>query len=131
MGLFSRWRKSNHVLRLAKVLGTASDSVEALLDSSKDQALHVLLDLCESDPDCTAVMVDHRLDREMVAEIYHRLLAIGAGQWVGYHYVPVSVVAHATLLSQAAEGFAAAESRSDSERVAADLLETVQNGRFA
>lgn len=130
MGVIRRWRKSNMVLRLARALGPGDPDV-AVLDSSRDDALRELLDLCESDVDCAAVIRSLNLDRPTLEDLYWRLLAAGAGQWIGAHYVPVSVIAYARLLEPAAEGILSAESRNEVQRVAIALIDAVEKGGFA
>jgi hypothetical protein len=93
-------RKQWVLRRISRVLGAPLDlsrKVDALLSgkpSKKDHAIEELLDLCESDSILRQTMDTYRADREILYRFYSMLIANGAGQWVGGHFVAVSALAY-------------------------------------
>jgi len=92
VGVFASFSKSGKLLKIARVLGTPQHADDFLASMKSGQnprtaAENALYDLCEGDIKCRAVMEKHGATRETLREVYWKLLAGGAGQWVGAHYV--------------------------------------------
>ena len=64
----------------------------------REKAEEALLDYCEADRNIRAVMAQFKVSRDALGEIYSRLLAAGAGQWAGGHYVAASAIAYPDTL---------------------------------
>ncbi len=93
--MFRSLKKSGRLKRISKVLG-AEASVDNFVFSlgseagPKAQALCVLFDLCEADPDLSEVLTIYSADRVQLKATYIALIGNGAGQWVRGHYVAAS-----------------------------------------
>ena len=67
--------------------------------SRRTDALSDLLDYCTAKPGIQEVMRSFDLDRTELEELYGTLLAAGAGQWVGGHWLAASTLADPDSLS--------------------------------
>ena len=100
MGIIHSFRKQRKLRRISRVLGASFDTsrmVDELVSgkpSKKDRALDDLLDLCESDSFLRQTTEAEGADRETLRALYRMLMANGAGQWVGGHFVAVSGLAY-------------------------------------
>jgi hypothetical protein len=100
MGIISSLRKQRRLRRISRALGAPLDTSRFLDDlvsgkpSNRDRALEDLLDLCESDALLRQTMEAHGANRETLRELYQMLIANGAGQWVGGHFVAVSALGY-------------------------------------
>jgi hypothetical protein len=100
MGVISSLRKQRKIRRISRALGAPLDTsrfIDELTSgkpSKRDQALEDLFDLCESDSLLRQTMDAHGATRETLLELYKMLIANGAGQWVGGHYVAVSALGY-------------------------------------
>jgi hypothetical protein len=100
MGVLRSLRKQRKLRRISRALGAPFDG-SRLIDelvfvkpSKKEKALQNLCDLCESDPRLRQTMEAHGANREVLRELYKLLIANGAGQWVGGHFVAASALAY-------------------------------------
>lgn len=100
MGVIRSLRKQWKLRRISRALDASFDSsrfIDELVSdkrSKKELALEDLFKLCESDRRLREIMDEHRVDRESLREFYWSLMANGAGQWVGGHFVPASALAY-------------------------------------
>ncbi len=100
MDVIRSLRKQWKLRRISRALGAPSNSsrfIDELVSdkhSKKKLALEDLLNLCESDRLLRQTMDEHRVDRETLREFYWLLMANGAGQWVGGHFVAASALAY-------------------------------------
>jgi len=100
MGIISSLRKQRKLRRISRVLSGPLDTsrfIDELTSgkpSKRDQALEDLFDLCDSDPLLRQTMEAYGANRETLLELYKMLIANGAGQWVGGHYVAVSALGY-------------------------------------
>lgn len=100
MGFISSLIKQRRIGRISRVLGAPLDTSRFIEDlttgkpSKHNQALDDLLDLCESDSDLHKAMQAHGATRETLRALYKMLIANGAGQWVGGHFVAVSALCY-------------------------------------
>ena len=123
MGLLRSLSKSLKLRKISKVLGeplwSRGFGVESLLDRSgrKDAVLEQLFDLAESDPGVRLVMQQHAASRDTLKQVYVRLCAAGAGQWVKGHWVPASTLVFGQTLDYALRRLAAGAPQRD------DILE--------
>lgn len=90
-----------------------------------------MYDFCQSDPDCRCVLDRHSASRSDLEQLFWMLRAAGAGQWVGRHYVPVSVLMHPRLLDYALSHLESGDVHQNQEQLAADLIALVERGKFA
>jgi len=85
--------------RISRELGrhlTVGQMVREIL-AGRDRhqkASEALLDYCEADPTVRQVMREFQASRESLTAVYWRLVADGAGQWRGGHYVAASALAY-------------------------------------
>lgn len=99
MDMIRSLRKQWKLRRISRVLGAPIDISHFIDDlvsdkhSKKELALEDLLKLCESDRLLRQIMEEHRVDRETLSAFYWLLMANGAGQWVGGHFVPAAALA--------------------------------------
>lgn len=108
MGFFYSIKKSTRLRKISKILEGKITTEELLAfnrPSKKDKALEQLYDLCQSDPPVLEVMKRYKVDRNVLSDIYHKLLASGAGQWVNGHYVAASALAYAFTLDYLLDKF--------------------------
>lgn len=92
--MFRTFRFNMKVARLARVLGAPFDLQQyrtRALDP-KAEALEELLDICIDEPALSSIIFDAGTTRDEMRSIYHTLIANGAGQWIGRHYVAVSAI---------------------------------------
>jgi len=97
MGVFRSLTKQWKLRRISRALGAPLPKTIQDLASharKRERALDQLLDLCESDPGRWQIMQAHNADRETLHALYLELVANGAGQWEGGHFVPVSALAY-------------------------------------
>ena len=100
MGIIRSLRKQMKLRRISRVLGALFDAARWVDElgsggtSEKDRALEDLLDLCESDFQLRQIMDAHGANRETLSELYWMLIANGAGQWAGGHFVAASALAY-------------------------------------
>jgi hypothetical protein len=116
MGFFYSIKKSARLRKISKILGGKITTEELLAfnrHSKKEEAFEQLYDLCQSDPPVSEVMKKYKADRNVLSDIYHKLLASGAGQWVSGHYVAVSALAYAFTLDYLLDKFTKKEFTSD------------------
>ena len=86
--------KLNKISRIiAKDMGNFS--VERILDSTssrkKEKAVADIFKFCETDRFVKKELEHHRVGKKELEELYLLLLANGAAQWVGGHFVLVSI----------------------------------------
>lgn len=99
MSLFSIVRRNAKLPRLMRRIGRTlgPDEMYLILRSGEpgdhDRALNELLDMICTDPDLSRVMRSHSTSRAQLEEIYHILIAAGAGQWVRGAYVAAAAIA--------------------------------------
>ena len=68
---------------------------EILSDSDRmDVAEDALLDYCEQQPAIQALLKEFQISRNDLKELYHQLIAVGAGQWACGHWVAASALAY-------------------------------------
>lgn len=93
--IWRSFRKSLRIIDISKKV-TYSNKVgnifESLLESEnkKQEGLHKLWEMIETDPYLSAVIKHHNADRTMLEKIYTQIETSGAGQFVKGHYIPVS-----------------------------------------
>jgi hypothetical protein len=102
-------RRKSELRRISRILGQpVSLRVEMLFSDAKRNALQDLLDLILGDPTLFSLLQRYDASREDLQELYHALLASGAGQWVRGHWVAASALCYGFtlefLLARAAEG---------------------------
>lgn len=101
MGFFAGISKSFRLRKISKSLANPAINLESLMSfnqTESEQALEELFDLCESDQNVRIVMDKHNASRKTLKEVYHRLCASGAGQWVSGHYVAASAFSYPSIL---------------------------------
>ncbi len=123
---FQSLRRSRKLRKISGQLARPTSSVESSLSGEKESALDQLLDLCESDPDISRVVESAGLDREALTEIYWRLMAAGAGQWVGGRFVAAATLAYPETLEYAIRELGP---DADPRPVAFRLIEYFEGGR--
>jgi hypothetical protein len=93
------------------ILGEPITSVGMLLSGAADSAKEELYDFILGDPALYALLQKHGATRNDLTNIYHGLLAAGAGQWVRGHWVSASALCYGFtlefVLSRFREGEAA------------------------
>ncbi len=87
LGIIFSIKKSFKLKKIYKVLGEDS--------TPKEKALDELLKLCESDKYVSLVTSRYGANRDVLVDIYNKLLLYGAGQWADGHWVPASSLAYA------------------------------------
>jgi len=93
--------RSAELKRISRELGSERPvSAADLLSGSGryDAALRALLDYCVSRPELAQIMGDFDATRATLEKVYHILLASGAGQWAGGHFVAASALAYPDTL---------------------------------
>lgn len=60
-----------------------------------------LLDYCEQQPAIQALLKEYQISRHDLQELYHQIIAEGAGQWACGHWVPASTLAYPESLRYA------------------------------
>src|SRR3989344_3586084 len=95
-------RKSTKLRKLQSALANIPlpQDVSALISWSekRENLLSEYVDFCLADPGVFKVMKDFNITKKDIKEIYNQLLASGAGQWQGGHYVALSTLAYAQPL---------------------------------
>ncbi len=80
---------------------------EILSSDRKASAEEALLDYCERQPPIQALLIEFKISRQNLQELYHQLITAGAGQWTLGHWVAASALAYPEslryLLSQRGE----------------------------
>jgi ribosomal protein S14 len=81
--------------RLSRSTLAHPDYLRQLLSGTDPHAgaEEALLDYCESQPAIRAVMREFQVSRNTLRELYHQLVAAGAGQWACGHWVAASALA--------------------------------------
>lgn len=84
---------------ISRELGRELDPEQAMREllsgpGRREKAEGALLDYCEADRDIRDLMAQFNVSRDTLREVYSRLLAAGAGQWGGGHYVAASAIAY-------------------------------------
>ena len=64
----------------------------------REKLLNEYIDFCLTDTGISKVVKDFNITKKDIKEIYNQLLASGAGQWQGGHYVALSTLAYAQPL---------------------------------
>ncbi|MXX70275.1 MAG: hypothetical protein F4Y73_00140 [Gemmatimonadetes bacterium] len=86
--------------RISRSLGRQRSPEQALDDllhggsSQRIDARSDLLDYCVAKPGILEVMQSFDLDRSDLEDLYFALMAVGAGQWAGGHWVAASALAY-------------------------------------
>ena len=65
----------------------------------RHRAIEQLAAHCAQMPALADVIHKHRLGSAHLEEFFRQLERVGAGQWVGGHYVPASAISHGSSLS--------------------------------
>jgi hypothetical protein len=87
--------------RISKQLGGSVDPSQFFQEMHTDRrttAEDTLFDYCESQPGVQDVMNEFQVSRDDLREVYHLLLAAGAGQWACGHWVAASALAYPEAL---------------------------------
>ena len=138
MGLWKFFRASQRrgkeLRRVSGILGEPISSVEMLLSGAADSAKEELYDLILGDPALYALLQKHGATRNDLTNIYHGLLAAGAGQWVRGHWVAASALCYGFtlefVLSRFREGEAAHKNpREIWEPIAFEVVEYFAKGK--
>lgn len=83
-----------HPVELDKPLDTM------MQDSIKQEHIQeTLLDYCERQPEIKKIMMESKVSRSDLKELYTQLLLAGAGQWTCGHWVPASSIAYPESLN--------------------------------
>lgn len=90
---------SRPLQKISQELGRSLDPnkiMDDILSGSdhNDNAEEALLDHCEQQPSIQALLREFNVSRKEFQELYHRLIAAGAGQWTCGHWVPASALAY-------------------------------------
>lgn len=85
--------------RVCQELGRERSSQEMVQEMTgastrMSDARAALFDYCEGHPEVAQVMAEHGITCEALEELYGTLLAGGAGQWAGGHFVAASALAY-------------------------------------
>jgi hypothetical protein len=79
----------------------AEDMIQERMNDSPNRSTATRVDLfeyCGSNPETRAVLAEFGCNREGLTELYQKLLASGAGQWAGGHWVAASAIAYPETL---------------------------------
>ena len=91
-------RKSIRLKRLQSVLANIPLPKDALTliswSEKREKLLNEYIDFCLEDPGVFKIVKDFDIAKKDIKEIYGQLLASGAGQWQGGHYVALSTLAY-------------------------------------
>jgi hypothetical protein len=80
-------------------LGRPFDQKELFSDSGRrGSAKKALLDYCEQQPSTQALLIEFKISRQDLQELYTQLIMVGAGQWVCGHWVAASAIAYPEAL---------------------------------
>lgn len=84
--------------KISQQLGRPIDPnrlMEEMLSSSdrSTDAEDALFDYCEQQPSIQAILKEFQVSRQDLQELYHQLIAVGAGQWTCEHWVAASALA--------------------------------------
>ena len=100
--LISSIRKSNELSKISAQLASGSNHGNILQyiqqANGVNPALEKLMDLCYSFDLTRDVISKYGVDRTYLKRLYHRLLSLGAGQYVRGHFVAASCFAFASPL---------------------------------
>lgn len=83
--------RADNIQRLAQSL-SHPNSVVSLAHGHKEQSLRELVEHCFNNPDLKDTLDHYGVSRQDLTQIYWQLVAAGAGQWIGKHYVPVAAL---------------------------------------
>jgi hypothetical protein len=78
--------------------------------TSTDKALKELLSYCSTIPEVKKIIDEFKVSAEEFKSCYWKLMATGAGQWAGSHWVAASSLAHAHTLRYVLKGKSAGHS---------------------
>lgn len=93
-----RLRKYFRLWRISRVLNANLEPADLLRDMSspgggkKRLAQQAIYDLCETDPECVAIMRKHGATRSTLEDLYSMLVKNGAGQMKGMFDIPASAL---------------------------------------
>lgn len=118
---------SANLLSISKSLALPRQpSLQDLVSGRSESAEQALLNYCEANDEVNLVMKKFGASREDLARIYTALVGVGAGQWVGEHYVAASAIAHSHALHYLLE--TPIESKDQTIEKAYKLLEHFEHG---
>lgn len=91
---------------ISQLLGQPTDPnnlMEEILSGGGRRAAaeNALLDYCEQQPAIKLLLKESKVSRHDLQELYYQLVAVGAGQWVGGHWVAASALAYPEALRYA------------------------------
>lgn len=124
--------RARRLARIARVLGGARTVAKATDDlltegsGGRDKAEQELFEFCQRDPDCVAVLTRYDVAPETLVALYYRLRQVGAGQWVGRHWPPVSGLGYPDAL----EFLMSHQHQLSDSELAKGLLELLRDGRL-
>ena len=98
--MFENIRKEKKLRSISKILGADIQSYhyDPARIERNNKALEELCDLCATHPPLRRVLDKYGIDRANLEAYYQDLIAGGAGQWAGGHYVAVSALGYASTL---------------------------------
>jgi hypothetical protein len=128
MGFFSAiaasWRKSRALRAVSTVLGQVPKDLSSMMKLRQEQAaaLDQLIDLVQSDPQLSDVLLRFDAGPTDLRTAYSRLNAVGAGQWAAGHWVPASALAYSVPLTLVLETLTADAPRDEWVSVSARVV---------
>ena len=96
--IFYSIRKSRKLTQLQRKISppglTVDDLISRFHDNTATEALKEFMELCANDKNVKPLMAAHNLSKTDLINMYHQLLASGAGQWIKGHYCALSTIAY-------------------------------------